>query len=50
MMLSLLETMLVIYLMEKDAAAQVNQAGEDQSLTEDCGEKQGKAKCCRGEI
>ncbi|XP_035853634.1 5-hydroxytryptamine receptor 3A-like isoform X1 [Sander lucioperca] len=41
MMLSLLETILVMYLMEKDAASQDNEADKDQSLSEDCN-KQGK--------
>ncbi|XP_078136077.1 5-hydroxytryptamine receptor 3A-like [Sander vitreus] len=42
MMLSLLETILVMHLMEKDS--------KDQSLSEDCGDKQGKVSfhnCCR---
>lgn len=43
MMLSLLETILVMYLMGKDSASQDNEAGKDQSLREDCN-KQGKAK------
>ncbi|XP_044033745.1 5-hydroxytryptamine receptor 3A-like isoform X2 [Siniperca chuatsi] len=41
MMLSLLETILVMYLMEKDSASQDNEADKDQSLSEDCN-KQGK--------
>ncbi|XP_037611750.1 5-hydroxytryptamine receptor 3A-like [Sebastes umbrosus] len=35
MMLSLLETILVMYLMEKDSASQDNEAAKDQSLSED---------------
>ncbi|XP_078136076.1 5-hydroxytryptamine receptor 3A-like [Sander vitreus] len=41
MMLSLLETILVMHLMEKDSASQDNEADKDQSLSEDCN-KQGK--------
>ncbi|XP_044035404.1 5-hydroxytryptamine receptor 3A-like [Siniperca chuatsi] len=51
MMLSLLETILVMYLMEKDLASQDNEADKDQSLSEDCN-KQGKVnfhKCFRDE-
>ncbi|XP_076743987.1 5-hydroxytryptamine receptor 3A-like [Maylandia zebra] len=43
MLLSLLETMLVMYLIEKDSTAQHNETNEDQSLTERCGEKQRKS-------
>ncbi|TNN52699.1 5-hydroxytryptamine receptor 3A [Liparis tanakae] len=43
MMMSLLETILLMYLMEKDSAAQDK---EDQSLSE----KVGKANCCTSEI
>ncbi|XP_032359085.1 5-hydroxytryptamine receptor 3A isoform X2 [Etheostoma spectabile] len=42
MMLSLMETILVMHLMEKDS--------KDQSLSKDCGDKQGKVSfqnCCR---
>ncbi|KAM9336930.1 5-hydroxytryptamine receptor 3A-like [Symphorus nematophorus] len=42
MLLSLVETIFVMYLMEKDSAAQNNEADEDQGQSEDCG-KQGKA-------
>ncbi|XP_038592501.1 5-hydroxytryptamine receptor 3A-like [Micropterus salmoides] len=52
MMLSLLETILVMHLMEKDSASQ-DEANKDQSLSEDCGDKRGKVtfhNCCRGEI
>ena len=48
MMLSLMETIVVMYLLEKDKEAE-----KDQSLSEDCGDKQGKVSfrnCCRGEI
>ncbi|XP_026171884.1 5-hydroxytryptamine receptor 3A-like [Mastacembelus armatus] len=46
MMLSLLETIFVMYLMEKDSAAsQATMADEDRILSEDC-RKQGEAKCC----
>ncbi|XP_045925748.1 5-hydroxytryptamine receptor 3A-like [Micropterus dolomieu] len=41
MMLSLLETILVMHLMEKDSASQ-DEANKDQSLSEDCGDKRGK--------
>ncbi|XP_026172283.1 5-hydroxytryptamine receptor 3A-like isoform X2 [Mastacembelus armatus] len=43
MMLSLLETILVMYLMEKDSASPDSEADEDQNLSEDCN-KHGKAK------
>ncbi|XP_036936585.1 5-hydroxytryptamine receptor 3A-like [Acanthopagrus latus] len=49
MMLSLLETILVKYLLEKDS--KVNEPNGSQSLSEDCGDKQGKVSlndCCRG--
>ncbi|XP_033466937.1 5-hydroxytryptamine receptor 3C-like isoform X2 [Epinephelus lanceolatus] len=45
MLLSLLETILMMYLVEKDSASQDNDADEDQSLSEDCGDKQGKDNC-----
>ncbi|KAK9530145.1 hypothetical protein VZT92_011669 [Zoarces viviparus] len=45
MMLSLLETIVVMRLLEKDSASQANKADEDQSLSEDCGDKVGKANC-----
>ncbi|XP_067433212.1 5-hydroxytryptamine receptor 3A-like [Thunnus thynnus] len=41
MLLSLLETIVVMYLMEKDSASP-DEADGDQSLSEDCGDKQGK--------
>ena len=43
MMLSLLETVLVMYLMGKDSASQDNETDGDQSLSEGC-YKQGRAK------
>uniref|UniRef100_A0A671X8T7 Uncharacterized protein n=1 Tax=Sparus aurata TaxID=8175 RepID=A0A671X8T7_SPAAU len=49
MMLSLLETILVMYLLEKDWKE--NEPNRGQSLSEDCGDKQGKVSlnnCCRG--
>ncbi|KAM6899195.1 5-hydroxytryptamine receptor 3A-like [Lycodopsis pacificus] len=46
MMLSLLETIVVMRLLEKDSASQANKADEDQSLSEDCGDKFSKANCC----
>ncbi|XP_054482952.1 5-hydroxytryptamine receptor 3C-like, partial [Anoplopoma fimbria] len=42
MMLSLLETMLVTYLMDKDSASQDNEVDKDQRLSEECGDKYGK--------
>ncbi|XP_031698660.1 neuronal acetylcholine receptor subunit beta-3-like, partial [Anarrhichthys ocellatus] len=45
MMLSLLGTIVVMRLLEKDSASQANKADEDQSLSEDCGDKVGKANC-----
>ncbi|XP_039644396.1 5-hydroxytryptamine receptor 3A-like [Perca fluviatilis] len=39
MMLSLLETIVVMHLMEKDSASQDNEADRDQSLSEDCNKK-----------
>ncbi|XP_062298245.1 5-hydroxytryptamine receptor 3A-like [Scomber scombrus] len=42
MLLSLVETIFVMYLMEKDQASQDKKADRDQCLSEDCGEKQGK--------
>ncbi|XP_038551092.1 5-hydroxytryptamine receptor 3A-like, partial [Micropterus salmoides] len=41
MMLSLLETILVMHLMDKHSASQDNEANKDQSLSEDCGDKHG---------
>ena len=51
MMLSLMETILVMYLLEKDSKE--NEPNGDQNLSEDCGDKQGKISldnCFRGEI
>ncbi|XP_045923927.1 5-hydroxytryptamine receptor 3A-like isoform X2 [Micropterus dolomieu] len=51
MMLSLLETILVMHLMDKDSASQDNEANKDQSLSEDCGDKHGSVNlhsCLRG--
>ncbi|KAA8581358.1 hypothetical protein FQN60_002939 [Etheostoma spectabile] len=50
MLLSLLETIVVMYLMEKDSACQDNGADNDQNLSEDCS-KQHKANLhnCLGE-
>ncbi|KAK9530149.1 hypothetical protein VZT92_011672 [Zoarces viviparus] len=47
MMLSLLETIVVMRLLEKDSASQANKADEDQSLSEDCGDcgEVAKANC-----
>ncbi|XP_030611145.1 5-hydroxytryptamine receptor 3A-like [Archocentrus centrarchus] len=42
MLLSLLETILVMYLIEKDSAAQHNETSGDRSLAENCGDKQDK--------
>ncbi|XP_049420121.1 5-hydroxytryptamine receptor 3A-like [Epinephelus fuscoguttatus] len=42
MLLSLLETILVMYLIEKDSASQDNKANNVQSLSEDCGGKWSK--------
>ncbi|XP_054482609.1 5-hydroxytryptamine receptor 3E-like, partial [Anoplopoma fimbria] len=42
MMLSLLETMLVTHLMDKDSASQDNEVDKDQRLSEECGDKYGK--------
>ncbi|XP_028424341.1 5-hydroxytryptamine receptor 3A [Perca flavescens] len=39
MMLSLLETILVMHLMEKDSASQDDEADKDQNLSEDCNKK-----------
>ncbi|XP_034564562.1 5-hydroxytryptamine receptor 3A-like [Notolabrus celidotus] len=46
MLLSLLETILVMYLMEKDSTPLDNEADKDRSLSEDCEEKQGNVKFC----
>nr|XP_033468012.1 5-hydroxytryptamine receptor 3A-like [Epinephelus lanceolatus] len=43
MLLSLLETILVMYLIEKDSESKDNEEDEDQRLSEECGDKQGKA-------
>ena len=51
MMLSLTETIVVMYLLEKDSKE--NEPNADQNLSEDCGDKQGKTSlddCFRGEI
>ncbi|TDG97857.1 hypothetical protein EPR50_G00212020 [Perca flavescens] len=50
MLLSLLETIVVMHLMEKDSACEDNDAHKDQSLSEDCN-KQRKANLhnCHGE-
>ncbi|XP_042364142.1 5-hydroxytryptamine receptor 3A-like [Plectropomus leopardus] len=42
MMLSLMETIVVMYLMEKDSASQDSEADKDHSWSEDCGVKQSK--------
>ncbi|XP_078019595.1 5-hydroxytryptamine receptor 3A-like [Epinephelus lanceolatus] len=42
MLLSLLETIVVMYLMEKDSESQDNDADRDQSLSKDCGDKESK--------
>ncbi|KAF3840616.1 hypothetical protein F7725_006478 [Dissostichus mawsoni] len=41
MMVSLLETILVMYLIEKDSASKEKKADKNRSLSEDCGDKQG---------
>ncbi|XP_033974850.1 5-hydroxytryptamine receptor 3A-like [Trematomus bernacchii] len=41
MMISLLETILVMYLIDRDSASEENQA--DKGLSKDCGDKQGKS-------
>ena len=51
MMLSLTETIVVMYLLEKDSKE--NEPNADQNLSEDCGDKRGKISlddCFRGEI
>ncbi len=53
MMLSLLETILVMYLIRKDSTSQDDETDGDQSLSEDCEDEQGKVSsqtCYRGEI
>jgi len=40
-MISLLETILVMYLIEKDSASKEKKADNNHSLSEDCGDKQG---------
>ncbi|XP_049420078.1 5-hydroxytryptamine receptor 3A-like isoform X1 [Epinephelus fuscoguttatus] len=42
MLLSLLETIVVMYLMEKDSDSQDSDADRDQSLCKDCGDKESK--------
>ncbi|XP_049916744.1 5-hydroxytryptamine receptor 3A-like [Epinephelus moara] len=42
-LLSLLETILVMYLIEKDSESKDNEEDENQSLSKECGDKQGKA-------
>nr|XP_029132642.1 5-hydroxytryptamine receptor 3A-like [Labrus bergylta] len=44
MMLSLLETIFVMYLIEKDSAPQNDWTDKEQSLSEDCKDKRGKNK------
>ncbi|XP_074522589.1 5-hydroxytryptamine receptor 3A-like [Halichoeres trimaculatus] len=46
MMLSLLETILVMYLLEKDNVSQDIEADKDQSLGEDCRDQQGRVQNC----
>uniref|UniRef100_A0A3Q1GUB3 5-hydroxytryptamine receptor 3A-like n=1 Tax=Acanthochromis polyacanthus TaxID=80966 RepID=A0A3Q1GUB3_9TELE len=50
MLLSLLETIVVMYLMEKDSAPQDDETDGDRSLNASCGEKRGKEgfSCCEG--
>ncbi|XP_065327695.1 5-hydroxytryptamine receptor 3A-like [Pelmatolapia mariae] len=51
MLLSLLETMVMMYLIEKDSAAQHNEMDEEQNLSVNCGDKWFKANfhsCVRG--
>ncbi|XP_074519901.1 5-hydroxytryptamine receptor 3A-like [Halichoeres trimaculatus] len=45
MMLSLLETILVMYLMGKDSAPK-DKEEDNQNLSEECGEKEGSTKLC----
>ncbi|XP_008294205.1 5-hydroxytryptamine receptor 3A-like [Stegastes partitus] len=51
MLLSLLETIVVVYLMEKDSASQNNETDRGQSLNKVCGGQRGKSSfsCCEGE-
>ncbi|XP_034080271.1 5-hydroxytryptamine receptor 3A-like [Gymnodraco acuticeps] len=41
MMVSLMETIVVMYLIEKDSASKERKADKNRSLSEDCGDKQG---------
>lgn len=53
MLLSLMETIVVMHLLGKDSESQDNEADKDQSLSEDCADRQGKNNfnnCFRGEI
>ncbi|XP_049916746.1 5-hydroxytryptamine receptor 3A-like [Epinephelus moara] len=52
MLLSLLETILVMYLIEKDSTSQDNKANNVQSLSEDCGGKwsEDDIHSCDGEV
>ncbi|XP_044194629.1 5-hydroxytryptamine receptor 3A-like isoform X2 [Thunnus albacares] len=52
MLLSLVETIFVMYLMEKDHVSQDNEADRDRSLSEDCRDKQGKVNFnnCKGDV
>ncbi|XP_074522590.1 neuronal acetylcholine receptor subunit alpha-2-like [Halichoeres trimaculatus] len=50
MMLSLLETILMMYLMEKDNVSQDKEADKDQSLGEDCRDQQGRVQNCFREV
>ncbi|XP_070783550.1 5-hydroxytryptamine receptor 3A-like [Enoplosus armatus] len=52
MMVSLLETILVLHLIERDSAPQDNKANKDKRLSEDCGDKRCKVdfpSCFRDE-
>ncbi|XP_035763680.1 5-hydroxytryptamine receptor 3A-like [Neolamprologus brichardi] len=46
MLLSLLETIVMMYLIEKDSAAHHNEMDEEQSLSSNCGDKWFKANFC----
>lgn len=51
MLLSLVETIVMMYLIEKDSAAHHNKMDEEQNLSVNCGDKWCKANfCVRGEI
>ncbi|XP_023287059.1 5-hydroxytryptamine receptor 3A-like [Seriola lalandi dorsalis] len=51
MLLSLLETVFIMYLLDRDSASQESETDEDQRLSEDHGDKRGKGNShdCEGE-